>query len=279
MPVTSIHDTRTSDSFSPEEVVNQTKRILAHPLFTNSPTLSKFLEFIISEAVYNREQQIKEYSIAINVLHRASDFNSHEDAIVRIHAGRLRRALGEYYFTLGINDPIIVFIPKGSYMPHFCRSKEEKELAIQSPPLISTESANHSIVAIFPFRVMQPSRELDEFSLELAEQIIVEFCRFPEISLIGYYSADMKSRMDENILDAGKSIGAQFILTGTIQQRSSVIRIRIHFLDTQSGRILMSKFYDEECTGKAKLDNIDYLARSIMSSLHSDEKDTVFKKT
>jgi hypothetical protein len=41
------------------------------------------------------------------------------DAIVRIHAGRLRRALKEYYYDAGKNDPIVIEIPKGSYIPVF----------------------------------------------------------------------------------------------------------------------------------------------------------------
>ena len=85
--------------FSPEAINQQTKRILSFPLFRNSPVLSRFLEFIISETIHQKEVQIKEYSIAINVLHRTHAFNPNGDSIVRIHAGRLRRALNDFFET------------------------------------------------------------------------------------------------------------------------------------------------------------------------------------
>src|SRR5690349_8629399 len=105
--------------FSPEEIDQQKKRILEFPMFRNSPVLSRFLEFIICETIQNRELQIKEYSIAINVLRRPRHFNPSGDSIVRIHAGRLRRALNDYYLTMGLYDPIVIQIPKGGYVPEF----------------------------------------------------------------------------------------------------------------------------------------------------------------
>ena len=96
-----------------EEINLQLQQILASPAFKNSPTLSKFLSFIISETLLERQQQLKEYNIALNVLNRSPHFNPQDDAIVRIHAGRLRRALNEYYMIHGINDPIIIHVPKG----------------------------------------------------------------------------------------------------------------------------------------------------------------------
>ena len=103
--------------FLAEEINDQIKRILNSPGFRNSPTLSRFLSFVVSEAKLGHQQQIKEYSIAVNVLNRPPDFKPQDDAVVRIHAGRLRRALSEYYLIEGIHDPIIIHIPKGGYIP------------------------------------------------------------------------------------------------------------------------------------------------------------------
>src|SRR4051794_36840976 len=105
-----------STIFSTEEINQQTRRILEFPMFRNSPVLSRFLEFIIAETVHNKQLHIKEYSIAINVLYRSRDFNPNTDSIVRIHAGRLRRALNDYYLTQGVYDAIVIRIPKGCYV-------------------------------------------------------------------------------------------------------------------------------------------------------------------
>src|SRR5664279_2287379 len=84
----------------------QLTRILSSPGFKGSRVLSGFLEFVIRETLAGREQEIKEYSIGIQVLFKKMDFNPQLDSIVRIHAGRLRRALNDYYHTLGNQDPV-----------------------------------------------------------------------------------------------------------------------------------------------------------------------------
>src|ERR1700743_1682022 len=214
-----------TNPFPIDEVNAQVQRIFNHPTFSNSPTLSRFLEFIVSETVLNRNQHIKEYSIAVNVLHRPADFNPHEDAVVRIHAGRLRRALNEYYYTMGINDPIVIYIPKGSYVPQFDTAKKEH------PNTTYASFPEHGIdpvVAIFPFRIIPHRQELDEFSVLLREQISAELSRFQDISVIGYYSMEMTSKIEENILEAGKSVGADYILAGSIRYAGNEVGLRIN---------------------------------------------------
>src|SRR5450755_3600522 len=101
------------------EIREQLNRILSSAAFKNSRVLSGFLKFVTDETLAGKEMEIKEYSIGIRVLTRNSDFNPQLDSIVRIHAGRLRRALKEYYYECGRTDLILIEIPKGSYIPIF----------------------------------------------------------------------------------------------------------------------------------------------------------------
>ena len=105
--------------FAKEEIIAQLQKIIADPLFSVSDILKRFLLFVTEETLQGRSNQIKEYTIGVNVLHKPISFNPRQDAIVRIHAGRLRRALHQYYKDAGALDPIYVSIPKGSYLPLF----------------------------------------------------------------------------------------------------------------------------------------------------------------
>ena len=105
--------------FSVRAVEEELERIFRDPHFTESAILRKFLSFIVQETTLGRSNCLKEYTIAINVLEKPSDFNPQENGIVRIHAGRLRRALSEYYNDMGQNDQIVITIPKGKYVPFF----------------------------------------------------------------------------------------------------------------------------------------------------------------
>src|SRR5690348_3189933 len=110
---------------SKKEIVGQLDRILSSPQIAGSAVLSDFLRFIVHEEIDGRGDDLKEYRIGVNALRRNGDFNTKIDSIVRIHAGRLRRAVKEYYYELGTGDPIMISIPKGSYQPSFERRTGE----------------------------------------------------------------------------------------------------------------------------------------------------------
>jgi len=225
-------------TFSVGEVNLQAQRIMDHVTFRNSPTLSSFLKFVISETVQGRERQIKEYSIALNVLNRPRDFKPNEDAVVRIHAGRLRRALNEYYITKGINDPIIIQIPKGSYVPEFRAADKSEPITPFSSSL--ARKGTRPVVAVLPFRSLSQMDEANELSELIGEQLSGELSRFRDIIVIGYYSIEMTALIRQNILDAARSLDADYIITGTLQYSGESILIRMNLLKTKTGEVVMT---------------------------------------
>src|SRR6202043_3806618 len=62
---------------------------------------------------------IKEYQIATEGFGRSTDFDPQLDSMVRVQAGRLRVKLTEYYGSDGGEDPVIVELPKGTYVLSF----------------------------------------------------------------------------------------------------------------------------------------------------------------
>jgi len=230
--------------FSTESIIQQTKRVLSFHTFRSSPVLSRFLEFVIRETVEEKEVQIKEYSIAINVLHRARDFNPNGDSIVRIHAGRLRRALSDYYLTQGMYDPITIQIPKGCYIPEFTESGTEKNSGAELPPIV--EQPLKPLVAIFPFRVVTQKEGMNEYILVLKEQVSEDLLNLHDLSVIGYYSQDMKAKIRENFLEAGKSLCADFIITGSLTSAGDRIRILVNLLCTETGELLIAKSFERK---------------------------------
>src|SRR4051812_29613924 len=76
---------------------DELNRLLAYEQLNSSRSLCQFLQFIVEQKLSDHEQEIKEYTIGVKALGRSADFNPQVDAIVRIHAGRLRRILTNYY--------------------------------------------------------------------------------------------------------------------------------------------------------------------------------------
>jgi hypothetical protein len=102
-----------------DEVRAAFDRVIGTDVLQHSPQLSAFLRFVVEATLRGRGDRIKEYTIAVEALGRGEDFDPKVDPIVRVDAGRLRRALEQYYLGPGATDSVIIDIPRGRYVPTF----------------------------------------------------------------------------------------------------------------------------------------------------------------
>ncbi|HYN25760.1 MAG TPA: hypothetical protein VES69_12035 [Pyrinomonadaceae bacterium] len=102
-----------------EQKIEQLEKVLHSRTLQNSENLKAFLRFVVEKTLADEEAQLKEYTIAIEVFGRKSDYDPRIDSVVRVQAGRLRTKLQEYYTAEGKNDQIVIDLPKGHYHPVF----------------------------------------------------------------------------------------------------------------------------------------------------------------
>jgi len=95
--------------------LEQIERLLSSHTLHGSESLCKLLRYLANHAWEHPGPPPKEYQIATEVFGRQDDFDPHVDSMVRVQAGRLRSKLAEYYATEGVNDQILVEMPKGNY--------------------------------------------------------------------------------------------------------------------------------------------------------------------
>src|SRR5262249_39327217 len=100
---------------SNDEVHAALDRVIASDVLQGSPQLIAFLRFVVEATLRGDGDQIKAYTIAVEALGRGEDFDPYIDPIVRVDAGRLRRALERYYAGVGATDTILIHIPRGHY--------------------------------------------------------------------------------------------------------------------------------------------------------------------
>lgn len=118
------------------EVRAELERLLASDAFRNAPQLAAFLTYVVERKLAGRAGDLKGYTIAVEALGRPADFDPQSDPIVRVEAGRLRRALSIYYAEEGANNPVRIMIPVGAYVPTF---RTGEEAALREPePLVPT---------------------------------------------------------------------------------------------------------------------------------------------
>jgi Tol biopolymer transport system component len=95
----------------------QLERILASEVFSRSQHLRRFLTFIVEQRLAGQGPSLKEAVLAHELYGKGTDFDGGTDPVVRVDARRLRDKLREYYE--GRSDPVVISLPKGSYVPAF----------------------------------------------------------------------------------------------------------------------------------------------------------------
>ena len=113
-------------TISSEKLKVQLERILTSSEFMSGKRLGQFLRYVVEQALNGQSGSIKQYTVAVDAFGYGADFDPQSNPIVRIEAQRLRRALDQYYYSQGIEDPIRIDIPKGSYVPTFSENSFSK---------------------------------------------------------------------------------------------------------------------------------------------------------
>jgi hypothetical protein len=87
--------------------------------FGRSPAMRAFLLHITEHAILGRAERLKEQTIGAEVLGRKPNYDPMDDNIVRVRAHELRERLNKYFTSEGLEEQIIITVPKGSYTPEF----------------------------------------------------------------------------------------------------------------------------------------------------------------
>jgi TolB-like protein len=215
----------------------QLGRILASPEFQATDKMRDFLRFIVQEKLAGRSNRLKGYTVALAVFDRADDFDSTNDPIVRIQAGRLRRALERYYLTAGTRDPIQIDIPKGRYIPHFAAlpdAPDEILAGVERKTAGRLADDGVPSVAVLPFESLTDP-DPTPLATGLAEELVTELTRFQDIVVISCHAARQPPGFPADSVEIGRSVGVRFVLAGAIRWGGEAVKVSAHLIDTRNG--------------------------------------------
>jgi hypothetical protein len=97
-------------------VLAELARIVEHPSFRGSRRCCRFLEYSVHQVLKgSMHDGLKERTIGVEALQRAADYDTSEDAIVRVTANEVRKRLAQYYQDAGSPANLMIGLPLGSY--------------------------------------------------------------------------------------------------------------------------------------------------------------------
>lgn len=156
-------------------------RILTSRLFSKSHRLASFLRFICEEQQQGRGHTLQEQRIGTVVFGRPESYHMGEDSIVRSQARFLRLRLQEYFATEGKDEPIVLTVPKGSYVPEF----HYRQPATQPEVFASAPAAEPATDELVPTE--QPRQRISSRQLFMALGIVA-LCAVLFITLRSFHS-------------------------------------------------------------------------------------------
>ena len=122
-----------------EEEWRELQAVLQSGILDKAPNLLNFLNYVAERHFSRATDQVKEYSIAVQALHRLEQFDPLTDTIVRVTAHTLRKKLEQYYVTEGAEHRTHIRLPAGKYILQFDHkeplSMAPADLAGAQPPI------------------------------------------------------------------------------------------------------------------------------------------------
>jgi TolB-like protein len=255
---------------TPEEVRAQLERLLASETLATAARLRRFLRFIVERTLDGEGQQLKEYAVGIEVFERDERYDPRIDSIVRVEAGRLRARLHEYYSQAGIDDAVIVRIPRGGYVPVFERrplppiSSPASNGSGAQPPVSNsraqwqwtavaalatstmllivmtwwprTESAGKMRVAVLPFAHYSTDPADALLAARITDGVTSELVRSASLDVVSRTSTLQFANVRRPLKEVAESLNANIVVEGSVLTEGDRVRVQARVVDPDVDR-------------------------------------------
>jgi TolB-like protein/Tfp pilus assembly protein PilF len=285
---------------SAESIRAALEKILASPGFANADRISRFLRYTVEETLNGQTDKLKESLLGIDVFGRKPSYDPRVDAVVRTEAVKLRARLREYYESEGREDPIVIDLPKGGYIPAFRHRKEpvtEAAAPVVAEPhrrhewkpavatvlvvaflatsvyLISkarTRSAGASSpqlasIAVLPFADLSPDQDQEYFCDGMTEEIIDALAKVNGFRVVARTSSFAFKGKQQDIREIGKKLNVATVLEGSVRKDGDRLRVTAQLNSVADGYHLWSETYERELKDVFTVQ--DEISRAIVDTL------------
>jgi TolB-like protein/Flp pilus assembly protein TadD len=241
---------------------------------------------LVERQLEGREGELKESTIGVEVYGRRPDYDPRRDSTVRSEVGRLRARLSKYYSTEGSQDPLVIELPKGAYLPSF-RQREavhvlpaprRRRLTLPAGLAVFVVSATalgawwvvHKgapiPIAVLPLVNLSQDRANDYLADGLTSEIISELSIIEGLAVRSQTSSFALKSKARNVHDAGVQLQADYILEGSVLRDGQHLRINARLVRARDDVPIWSRSFEHN-----KWTDIvavqDEISRGIVNSL------------
>ncbi len=221
-------------------VEHQLLKILNSQYFKSAHQIQKFLAYVVHKTIAGQQQKLKQYTIAVEGLELPTNFDSDNNPVIRIIAGRVREKLKKYYDKEGENDPLVISVPKGSYIPSFAK-KGRTQISPDTKDGVSCGPT----LALVCFSDKTQNRTSNRLLFQMTDTLAKEFSNFLFSRLVvSIPNADI-SESNAVIQTMKNKYDADFTLVLHIHQLpQDKFELFYRLLDTETSEVICSESFD-----------------------------------
>jgi serine/threonine protein kinase/TolB-like protein/cytochrome c-type biogenesis protein CcmH/NrfG len=234
---------RPVDPPSPAAIRQHLAKLLSDSSIAGAERLSGLLRFVVEETLNERQNQLKETRIGLDVFGRKADsYDPAFDPIVRVQMGRLRAKLRAYYNGPGRSDDVRIDVPVGSYVPAFTTAVARTHTASEPGP----SSADDQRIAVLPIVNMSADGENQYFCDGLTEELINHLAQIPQLRVVARTSSFQFKDAARDIRKVGRLLDVSKVLEGSVRKSGNRIRVTVQLINVADGCHLWSERYESD---------------------------------
>jgi TolB-like protein len=246
-----------------DAVREQLGSILGSPTFAGLTKTRHFLAYVVEETLAGNGKRLKQYNIATEALGRDTSFDPELDPVVRLEAGKLRKALDTYYLNEGASDPVRIGVPKGGYLPSFAWA-EPVAAAVPVHPVRPVLDPRRLLMAT-SLSAME-GEDCRPISVGLFEQLTVELTRYADVSVVPYDAPSIGTAAASPYA-LGAEYSARFVITSSARQGGAKVRVTIRLHDVEAETIIWTESFDFDARSDALIEAQDRVARRVAADI------------
>ena len=260
-------------SIPESEVRAELDRILASKGFSSAGRVSKLLRYCVDKTLAGETDQLKEYSVGVEVFERDSNYDPRLDSIVRVEAGRLRSKLDEYYNGNGIGSDVRIVLPRGGYTATFERRNSlapvpETQTAHLVPGTTSVKSKLTTgwplaialfvavavmvlwlasrdrqvhpdlrpTAAVLPFQANMIGGDNDNYSAQITEAVTTELARLGTVSVASFTSAMQFAGRRPSMSEVAEALKSRYVIEASVDDEASEILVVARIVSSETNR-------------------------------------------
>lgn len=236
----------------------QLDKLLNSQALAGSDQLKRLLRVSVERTLDGQGDSTKEYTLGVEAFGRPDSYDPKIDPIVRVQARRLRTKLQEYYNHEGANDPIVIDIPKGGYIPAFQTRAVSRRSAAWAPLaitvlvvlglvwLIRPQASDPLSIAVLPIRNLTGDASKQYLADKTTDALITYLGRARSLRVVSSTTSRRFASSEQSLPEIAKALSVRWVVEGGMGYERGRVLLKLRAVDGLTDRKGWADFYTSD---------------------------------